>query len=96
MSVFTSFYFGILYFITNFVTKLRIKQVKTKLKRKKMNAEGITYHYQNLERGSKDQFVCAVASALEQSTSNIRYKLRKGNWSRIEVQEVERIIKEGR
>lgn len=61
-----------------------------------MDKEGITYHYQNLERGCKDQFVCTVALALEQSTSNIRYKLRHGNWSRIEVQEIERIIKGGR
>ena len=57
-----------------------------------MDSKVISDYYENLPFGKKDEFVRVIAEALEQSTSNIRRKIRENIWSRIEMKEVTSLI----
>jgi len=58
-----------------------------------MDSKVISDYYDRLPFGQKDEFAREIAEAIEKSTSSVRLKIRKGNWSRIEMQEIDRVIK---
>ena len=59
-----------------------------------MDAMGITCYYENLPRGEKDKFVMEVASAIGQSSSNVRLKMKNGRWAITELPAIQKIIEE--
>lgn len=59
-----------------------------------MDSVGISNYYENLPRGGKEVFLAEVATALGQSVTNIRVKMKNGRWAKLEKPVLEKIIKE--
>lgn len=59
-----------------------------------MDSVGISNYYENLPRGGKEVFLAEVATALGQSVTNIRVKIKNGRWAKLEKPALEKIIKE--
>lgn len=61
-----------------------------------MESRGISSYYETVPRGEKDEFIRAIADAIDQSSSNIRLKMRNGRWSKLELKAIEEVISERR
>lgn len=57
---------------------------------------GIYSYYKSLPHGEKDGFVRTVAAELEMSCSSILAKLKMGNWRKLQLDAINKIIEERR
>lgn len=80
--------------IINLLTNLSNIYIKYKFIMGKLKDIGITSYYQNLPRGEKDRFAREVAEAIDQSSANVRRKIRLDRWSSLERPVIENIINE--
>jgi hypothetical protein len=58
----------------------------------KFDSVGITSHFDNLPYGSKDAFIREVADALGLSSSSVRKKIQNGNWRKLEIPIITKLI----
>ena len=58
----------------------------------KFDSVGITSHFDNLSFGSKDAFIREVADALGLSSSSVRKKIQNGNWRKLEIPIITKLI----
>lgn len=58
----------------------------------KFDSVGITSHFDKLPFGSKDAFIREVADALGLSSSSVRKKIQNGNWRKLEIPIITKLI----